>query len=388
MALSLYIHIPFCEVKCGYCDFFSVPRGFEDFDLQKEYVDALVREIHERSAEFSNQPVASLFFGGGTPSLLAPQLLEKILGALARHFIWSDRTEVTLETNPKTVNRDKLAAFRSLGINRVSLGVQSFDDRFLKILGRIHDGHDAIRVIHDARRAGFENLSCDLIFALPGQTFEDWRKDLEQALSLETDHLSSYHLTIEQGTSFETLYRAGKLHLPDEDDGVRMLTWTRQRMEEAGLVPYEISNFAKPGFECAHNRHYWTYGEYMGFGAGAVGYYRTRPFERGGRGEISARRRHNVRNLKKYLEGSIVDFEDAIDLRTAMGEFCMLGLRLREGIDPEAFFSLFDVTLESVFSVEMSRWEAKGWINKGTSGWALTSEGLLFCDEIASSFLP
>jgi oxygen-independent coproporphyrinogen-3 oxidase len=309
-------------------------------------------EIHERSAEFSKEPVVSVFFGGGTPSLLEPKLLGRVLDALARHFSWENSTEITLETNPKTVNRDKLAAFRSLGVNRISLGVQSFQDRFLKVLGRIHDGNDARRVVDDARAAGFENLSCDLIFALPGQSFEDWAKDLNAALALGTDHLSAYHLTIESNTPFETLYKQGKLPLPEEEEGVRMLQWTRARLAEAGMDAYEISNFARPGFESVHNGHYWRYGDYMGFGAGAVGFRKSPhpPFEKGGAGGDFATRRHNVRSLKKYLGGDALDFEDRIDRKTAMGEFCMLGLRTREGIDAGRFEGLFGVSMQEAFA--------------------------------------
>ncbi|HEX5035652.1 MAG TPA: radical SAM family heme chaperone HemW, partial [bacterium] len=349
MGFSAYIHIPFCEVKCGYCDFFSVPRGFEDFDLQKEYVDTLVAEIHERSAEFSKEPVVSVFFGGGTPSLLEPKLLGRVLDALARHFSWENSTEITLETNPKTVNRDKLASFRSLGLNRISLGVQSFQDRFLKVLGRIHDGNDARRAVDDARAAGFKNVSCDLIFALPGQSFEDWTKDLNAALALGTDHLSAYHLTIESNTPFETLYKQGKLPLPAEEEGVRMLQWTRARLAEAGMGAYEISNFARPGFESVHNGHYWRYGEYLGFGAGAVSCR-------------SSVRRHNVRSLKKYLGGDALDFEDRIDRKTAMGEFCMLGLRTREGIDAGRFEGLFGVSLQEAFAAPLACARDRGWL--------------------------
>lgn len=382
MGFSVYLHIPFCEVKCGYCDFFSVPRGFEDFDLQKEYAGALIREIYERSGEFARRPVLSIFFGGGTPSLLAPELLEKILDALARHFSWDRTTEITLETNPKTVSLEKLKAFRSLGVSRISIGVQSFQDRFLKSLGRIHDGNDARRTVHDAREAGFGNVSCDLIFALPGQTFADWEDDLRTAIGLGTDHLSAYHLTIEPNTPFETLRRQNRLLLPPEDDGVRMLTWTRDALAAAGLPAYEISNFARPGFECVHNRNYWQYGEYAGFGTAAAGFTRSR------HDSVYASRRHNVRSLKKYLEGDLLDFEDRIDRRTAMGEFCMLGLRTSEGIDGRRFFSLFGGSPEALFPREIERWAKKGWLESSGSSWSLTREGLLFADEIAASFLP
>ncbi len=375
MSLSLYLHIPFCEVKCGYCDFFSVPRGYEDFDLQKEYVSQLIREIDVRSPEFSGREIRSIFFGGGTPSLLDPKLLEKIFSALSNHFSWESRTEVTLETNPKTVSFERLRAFRSLGVNRLSIGVQSFQDRFLRVMGRIHTGTESRKTVEDGRRAGFENVSCDLIFALPGQSFADWAMDLNEAIGLGTDHLSAYHLTIEKRTPFETLHRDGRLNLPPEEEGVRMLTWTRDQLCQARMEPYEISNFSKPGFESVHNRNYWQYGEYLGFGTAAASF-------------VHRVRRHNVKNLKKYLEEDILDFNDVIDRPTAMGEFCMLALRTREGIEGGRFLVEFGLPLMDIFSKQLSRWKQRGWLESIQESWRLTQEGFLFADEIASSFLP
>ncbi len=385
MPLSVYIHIPFCEVKCGYCDFFSIPRGYEDFDLQREYVQALIneireiREIRDRSARYSGNSLHSLFFGGGTPSLLQPDLLECILQELARHFSWGRETEITLESNPKTVSLEKLRAFRGLGINRISIGVQSFQDRFLKTLGRIHDGNDARRTIHDARAAGFENVSCDLIFALPGQSFEDWRTDLETAIGLETDHISAYHLTIEAGTAFDGLRRKGALHLPEEEEGVRCLTWTRERLTQAGFLPYEVSNFARPGRKSVHNQNYWEYGEYLGFGTSASSFLKH------GTGRV---RRSNVRDLKKYLEGQWEGFSENLTEATARGEFCMLGLRISDGISERRFLSEFGKGLDEVYGETLRRWANKGWLKQAADSWRATEGGLLFLDEMAASFLP
>jgi len=378
MSLSLYLHIPFCEVKCGYCDFFSVARGFGDFDLQEQYVDALIREIDQRAPAFSKRSILSIFFGGGTPSLLEPCLIERIFSSLQRHFLWDAKTEITLESNPKTVSLEKLSAFRSLGVNRLSIGVQSFQDRFLKTLGRIHTGEEAMRTIGDAREAGFENINFDLIYALPAQTFEDWRSDLEKALSLETPHISAYHLTIEEGTSFASLYKKGKIGLPAEEEGIRCLTWTRERCQ-ARMEPYEISNFSRAGFESVHNRNYWHYGEYLGFGTAAASFVKT---------DRERTRQNNVRDLKKYLEGSWIGFAETIDLPTAMGEFCMLGLRTREGIRNEAFQKEFGISLSEVFPKQISHWTQRGWIESYAEGWRLTEEGILFADEAAASFLP
>ncbi len=416
MTFSLYIHIPFCEVKCGYCDFFSVPRGYEDFSLQEQYVKELIREIELRSQEAPRRDIDTLFFGGGTPSLLDPPLLEKIFQALKSYFSWNEKTEITLETNPKTVSLEKLKSFRSLGINRLSIGVQSFQDRFLKSMGRIHSGEEAKKTIREAREAGFENISMDLIFALPGQTFQDWQQDLEEAIRLETPHLSAYHLTIESGTTFETLYRKGKLKLPSEEDGVHCLTWTRERLCQVDMGAYEISNFARPGFECRHNQNYWQYGEYLGFGAGAASFAKTSFLDVSLRGvkrrsnlpqkldfqgdrhasfhsarddkrEHFAIRQANIRDLKKYLSGQWNGFSEDINLKMAMGEFCMLGLRTREGMVKENFFREFGLKLEEVYSETLDRWIQKGWLKAYSEGWQLTPNGLLFENDVSASFL-
>ncbi len=375
--LSIYVHIPFCEVKCGYCDFFSVPRGYGDASLQEQYVDELIREIDTRAAPYQGRNIHTLFFGGGTPSLLAPRLLKKIRCALEAYFNWSPETEWTMEANPKTVSLAALENFRGLGVNRLSMGVQSFDDRFLKVLGRIHSGDEAKKTIADAYQAGFNTVNFDLIMALPGQTFEDWQRDLETALSFQPRHLSAYHLTIESGTAFEGLYQKGKLILPPEEEGVRCLTWTRERLAQAGLEAYEISNFAEPGFECRHNQNYWQYGEYLGFGAGAASFSK-KPF---------ACRQTNVRDLKKYLAGEWVGFSETIDERTSIGEFCWLALRTRQGIEATRYQECFGRSVQEDFGGVFKVYEEKHWLEKIGSAWVLTPSGLLFADQISADFL-
>lgn len=374
MPFGLYIHIPFCEVKCGYCDFYSVARGFEDFDLQKQYVDQLLLEIQERSPVLGGRFARSIFFGGGTPSLMEPSLLEKILTTLAKHFSWGSETEITLETNPKTVSLEKLKAFRSLGINRISLGGQSFDDGLLKTLGRIHSGDEARQTLRDIRTAGFKNLSLDLIFALPGQTFDMWQKDLEMALTFETPHLSCYHLTLEGGTPFERLHRQGSLSLPEEDDGIRCLTWTRERLSESGMSAYEISNFSRVGFESVHNRNYWHYGEYLGLGTAAASFVRRK-------------RRTNVRDLKKYLSGDWEGFSETLDEETARGEFCWLALRTREGISRKKFEEEFGKSFDSVFWKILENPIRRGWLQDDGESLKLTEPGILQADGVGSGFL-
>ncbi len=410
---SIYIHIPFCEVKCGYCDFYSVPRGWEEFELQERYVEALRGEIDRRYSTAAGPvgpTVQSIFFGGGTPSLLRPDLIEKILAHLQKYFSWDQSCEITLETNPKTVSLDKLKTFRSLGINRLSIGVQSFQDRYLKFLGRIHSGQEARTTVTDAFAAGFENINCDLIFSLPGQTLSEWKQDLETALSLETTHLSCYNLTIEPGTPFARLYensdvpvilsetkdlisrdssppraaqndKAGTAPLPDNETALQQFEWTRQHLQGTGLPAYEISNFARPGFECLHNLNYWRYGEYWGFGTAASSFTY---FER----------RNNARDLKDYLTkphrrqdpmGGTFEI-DVITKEMAQGEFVMLGLRTREGISLSRYQELFKESFETTDPNWVKKCLKNEWVVLNGSSCRLTESGVKVADSIIAEF--
>ncbi|QQR79600.1 MAG: radical SAM family heme chaperone HemW [Deltaproteobacteria bacterium] len=388
---SIYIHIPFCEVKCGYCDFFSVARGYEDFDLQKQYVDELIREIETRSEPYQGKKIHTLFFGGGTPSLLESKLLEKIIQTLSKYFMWSSETEFTMEANPKTVSLEKLKIIRSLGVNRLSMGVQSFEDRFLKVLGRIHSGDEAKKTIADAYQAGFEKVNFDMIMALPGQTFEDRKKDLETALSFHPQHLSAYHLTIEAGTAFEKIYgkSVGAIHelpLPSEDVGVQCLTWTRDRLRAAGLPPYEISNFAKPGFECRHNQNYWEYGEYLGCGAGAASFLKMNQLDASSK-KTFAVRQTNHRDLKKYISGDWLGFSEEITHKMGMGEYCMLALRTREGVNTQTFEALFGQEFYQTYEKYLKKYQDQHFLIKNGHHFTLTEQGILYADTIVSDFI-
>jgi len=469
-SISLYIHIPFCEVKCGYCDFYSVPRGWREFDLQEEYVKALCNEIDFRLNPLPLSPalspkgegahkVKSIFFGGGTPSLLRVDLLETILNKLGKYFSWDADTEITMETNPKTIDFNGLKARRALGINRISIGVQSFQDRFLKTLGRIHSAAEAKQTIENAFKAGFENVNLDLMFALPGQTPDDWSNDLETALSLGTPHLSCYNLTIEAGTAFYSLYSPSPLgervgvrgsrqvnppplpspppkgggELPGEDTALKQFRHTRERLTDAGLPAYEISNFAKPGFECLHNQNYWQYGEYLGFGVAAAGFRRlslphrspSPPWGEGwGEGEEAtcrlpptlalppkgegnnkeeafARRTTNVRDLQKYIKGNYQPEIDRIDLPTAQGEFVMLALRTREGVSEEKFAKMFGVSFTDAFGNVLGKLNGVGAplgapktraeqappLQYVDGHWQLTKRGIEIADAVIMEFI-
>lgn len=259
---ALYIHIPFCKKKCNYCDFVSYAGKEDSID---EYVKYIISEILNSSFVISHSSFDSIYFGGGTPTLLAPHHFDKILNAIQSmvHGLWS-MVEISVESNPGTADLAKLQALRSLGINRLSIGVQSFNDRHLKTLGRIHDAETARKFYDDARAAGFDNINLDLIFGLPGQTLAEWKNDLQTALTLQPDHLSTYNLQVEPGTPFSLLPS-----FTNEETELAMYEYTIETLTAAGYKHYEISNFAKPGFECRHNINYWKNGSFIGIGTGA-----------------------------------------------------------------------------------------------------------------------
>jgi oxygen-independent coproporphyrinogen-3 oxidase len=267
-----YIHIPFCERKCAYCDFNS--HSGHSGGMFERYVDNLITEIE--ASEISNQPVDSIFFGGGTPTAIPASLIARTIDAACSKFGVSSKSdiEITIEANPGSSDASKFAALRAAGANRVSIGVQSFDDGLLKALGRIHTSGEALRAIQVAKDAGFENISIDLMCALPSQTMDQWRKTLDTALSLDLSHISMYSLIVEEGTPFAAKNKRGELNLPSDDEAADMFDLARSEAAQAGFLHYEISNYAKPDAQCRHNLHYWRDDCYYGFGAGAVSYQR------------------------------------------------------------------------------------------------------------------
>jgi oxygen-independent coproporphyrinogen III oxidase len=284
---GIYIHIPFCERKCIYCDFYSV----ENLNLIDRFTESLLKEIEIFSIEadfFNDSIFDTIYFGGGTPSLLEPAQIEKILNKLSQSFKISSNPEITLETNPGTVDKRRLLEFKNLGVNRISFGVQSFFDDDLKFLGRIHTGEDAFRCINDSFEVGFENVSIDLIFGLPGQTVEKWLENLKFAVSLNVPHISAYNLIVERGTPLHELVSLGKVEIPEDEIQAQLYERTIDFLENAGYVHYEVSNYAFEGFECRHNLKYWQYENYIGFGPSAHSFWINK-------------RWWNFANLNKYI---------------------------------------------------------------------------------------
>ncbi len=374
--IALYIHWPFCAAKCPYCDFNSHVRDRVD---EARFRAGLQRELAHEAALIGRRPLASIFFGGGTPSLMAPETVAALIEDAKHFFDPLPDIEITLEANPTSVEAAKLAAFRDAGVNRASLGVQSLNAEALGFLGRRHDVGQAIAAL-EAARGIFPRLSFDLIYARPGQLEAAWRAELRQALALAADHLSLYQLTIEPGTQFETLYRRGAFALPPEDDAARLYLATAEEAARFGLHAYEISNYAKPGAESRHNLAYWRYGDYLGIGPGAHQRVR-RP------SGIQATRRH--RAPEEWLRLVEAQGHAAVDVETLSPgdvgrEAMLMGLRLSEGIDPKrieartglAFAEIVDpVMLSACLEEDYLSWRENGRL-------CATEEGLLRLDSM------
>lgn len=330
--LSIYVHIPFCVQKCLYCDFLSAPASGE---VRACYVDRLVREIREESSSYVNYKVKSIFIGGGTPSVLEPVQITGIMNSLRENYSLEKDCEITIEVNPGTCWAERAEAWRNAGINRVSIGLQSLEDTELKALGRIHSADDFYETYEELVKTGFNNINIDLMTAIPGQTMESCCKTLRAvtALNPAPAHISAYSLIIEEGTPFY----ARTPVLPDEDTERKMYKITNDILSEAGYHRYEISNFARTGFECRHNKVYWQRGNYAGFGIGAASLVENVRFTNG-------------RNLQKYLEkGPVKEKRQELSREEQMEEFMFLGLRMTKGIKEREFQKLFGKTVDQVY---------------------------------------
>lgn len=374
--LGIYIHIPYCLHKCGYCDFNSHPENREESEV---YVTALLLEIEHYAPKLAGQWVPTVFFGGGTPTLLPPTSLNKILGKVKDHFNLSKDCEISIEANPATIKRETLEQIRSSGFNRISIGVQSFDSDELKLLERVHNEEQIHMTVDRARLAGFDNLSLDLMSGLPGQAPEKWQSHLLQALDKKPDHISAYGLTIEPATSFHKLQERGLLTLPPEETQLEMFQATIETLQSAGYEQYEISNFCRPGFECKHNLNYWDNGEYLGLGAGASSY-------------LNGERFKNTNLPSRYIrevqdKGSAVESTETLDLLHAMGETIMLGLRRLQGIPIKEFETRFQISFNKVYGKVVAPLLNEGLITLNKNHMALSRKGLFLADSVILKFL-
>jgi oxygen-independent coproporphyrinogen-3 oxidase len=373
--LGLYVHVPFCVRKCSYCDF-NAYSGLGD--LAAGFVDAVIAEIE--SAPERGRPAETVFFGGGTPTHLTAEQLTRVLYALKSTFALSPDAEITSEANPSTVDASKFSAMRSAGFKRLSVGVQSFEDHLLSAMDRTHTAREAEDAIHQARTAGFDNLSLDLMFGLPGQSREDWDSTLERAISLGLEHISVYSLTIEPGTRFERLHAGGKLSLPDENAELWMFERAIERLTAAGFEHYEVSNYARPGFRARHNLVYWRNAEYRGFGPGAVSYIAGRRWTNE---KFPARYIHNVQNRSDLSIES-----ECLEPAAALAETLMVGLRLREGIPLAPLRTRFGIDPVIHFAALITKLQNRGWLEVSPDRLRLTHQGLLFANDAFLEFLP
>lgn len=372
---AIYVHIPFCDHKCIYCDFYSVINKSE----ANTYLKAILNEINYYSAEYSHDRLyTSIFLGGGTPSLMEPEYIDAILLAIKNQFNIDPEAEITLETNPGTVDLQKLKNFYSIGINRISIGIQSFIDEELKFLTRIHDSETAKRAVYDAEQAGFENISIDLIYNLPGQNKEKWISNLQTAVDLPIKHISAYSLILERGTQLNKLVRDGKIILPDIDYDAEIYELTIDFLKSSSFHQYEVSNYAKEGYECLHNKAYWHYRDYLAFGTSAHSF-------------MNGRRWWNYSNLTLYMSkisetgNSVAGYED-LTKEQMLHEFIMLALR-SSGLNLNVLKEKFGNDWITNRQTYLKALERRGLIYFQGEIIALTKKGYAVCDEILENIL-
>lgn len=361
--LSLYIHIPFCVKKCLYCDFLSAPAPRP---VQENYVKALLSEIEKESVKYRVYSVDTIFFGGGTPSVLPPEWIVQIVNTVRTHFHVSAAAEITIEVNPGTVSEEALRLYRNAGINRISIGAQSVLDKELKRLGRIHTSEQIVQTAALAREAGFDNLNIDIMSALPEQTLSDYCRTVEKTLALQPEHISAYSLIVEEGTPFAKM----QLELPDEDTDREMYWYTGRALQERGYLRYEISNYARPGYECRHNTAYWRRYPYVGFGIGAASM-------------VDNIRWKNCDAIERMGEKENIQ---RLTVREQMEEFMFLGLRMTAGVDRQEFYAQFHRPIEDVYGGTLPDMAQNGLLELGERI-KLTERGLDVANYVMSAFL-
>lgn len=374
--LGLYIHIPFCVKKCAYCDFLSWSG---DKEQRVDYVRALEQEILSYKNFAEDYQVSTLYFGGGTPSVLEGELLERIMEAIRRTFQIEEKAEVTLEMNPGTALKEKLELYKKLGINRLSMGIQSVKNENLKLLGRIHTYEDFLESYCMAREAGFDNLSGDLISSLPGQTLAEWKEELEILMETPLEHVSVYQLIIEEGTEFYKKYGECEELLPDEETSREIYLWTGKYLKSRGFEQYEISNYAREGKQSAHNLRYWERKDYLGLGLGAASMIRNM-------------RMSNTRDWDKYMAycrdpGKIREEVEVQEESGQMEEFMFLGLRKTRGISKKEFRRTFGKDIDLVYEKTLEKYLKNGMLQESGDRIFLSEEGILLSNQVFVDFL-
>lgn len=381
--MQLYIHIPFCLKKCAYCDFLSFPA---DEKMQDTYVNALQKELDFYGSKYSDRYISTIFIGGGTPSWLNECAMASVMECVYRNFEVASDAEITIECNPGTVSDTKFAVYKELGINRLSIGLQSANNEELKTLGRIHTYEQFLRTYEKARQYGFDNINIDLMSALPGQTSEGFISSLKKIIRLKPEHISAYSLIIEEGTPFYDKYQkdvklreAGKqtLLLPTEEEEYLTTKRTQELLQKEGYHWYEISNFAKPGRECRHNIGYWKRADYLGVGLGAASL-------------IDNVRYSNISDLYDYIDclgKSSVESRESVSRNAQMEEFMFLGLRMVDGFHRDEFEQSFGVAIEGVYGAELKRLQQEEVLLQKEGCIRLTEKGIDISNYVLSQFL-
>ncbi len=372
--LGLYIHFPFCQSKCPYCDFYSIT----DNSCADRYINAVILQMQDYARAASHHDVDTVFFGGGTPSSLSTKQLLRVIDAIYDNFNVRGDAEFTVEANPATVKAGALRKLRRAGVNRLSIGLQSALDSELKSLGRIHTFEDFKESFRVARKAGFDNISVDLMYGIPFQTPDSFRHSLREVTELSPEHISMYGLKIEEGTPFEK--KKDSLSLPDEDAECNMYFDAIEFLSSKGYAQYEISNFSKPAHQCLHNLRYWNCEEYLGFGPGAHSYFGNRRFAY----------RRDLADYVKNMEapGSVKDILSEnyeVKPNERLGEYVMLRMRLTEGVDTEFFAAAFGVDFERLFGKYLQLYSKNGFLQKNGRSWSFTPKGMYVSNYILSS---
>ncbi len=370
---GLYIHIPFCASKCHYCNFYSTVS----LKWKNEFVEALVKEMELRRDYLAGDEIESIYYGGGTPSLLPENDLEKIHSAIYKHLKISEQPEITIEANPDDLNREKAAFLKSAGFNRLSIGTQAFDDDILSKLNRRHSARQSFTAIENAVAAGFDNIGIDFIFGIPGLSDELLEKETDLVTKLNISHISAYHLTVEPKTALEVMIRKGKYPVPDEEQGARQFYLLSQRLSQAGFEHYEISNYARGGRYSLHNSNYWRLKKYLGLGPSAHSF----DFES---------RQWNVCSVKSYCQNIFTGkpyFEkENLSLNDKFNEYVMLSLRTNRGVDLTYINKVFGAEFSTLFAEKAAGKIAQGQMEVKEGRYLLSFKGMFFADGIAADF--
>ena len=371
---GIYIHMPFCRVKCMYCDFYSVTDKDE---LMPIFFDSLIKEIQMSQLDTKSWKIDSIFIGGGTPSLMSPKQLENLIKELDNSFEISNVKEFTIEANPGEAPEERLRSFKSLGVNRVSMGVQSLNNDLLKFLTRIHGKDEVLKTFKVLRKVNFDNINCDLIFNIPNQTLKIWENDLKEVIQLGPEHLSCYSLTVEKGTQLYNYVNSGKVKMPSNDNGGELYNYTQSLMSDYGYEQYEISNWSKPKLECKHNLHYWEIDPCLAFGPSAHGF--------DGKSRFS-----NISNLDMYLNKIKLGKSPQIQIqelsnKNYSNELIGFGLRIKNGINLNKISNELRPDFKNLLEKNKNKWGK--FLIKEDNRLRLTSEGYAFADAVAVDFL-